>query len=139
MFFPGDPDFTWENYSSLPYSYVVAAYTQGSNLYRERLHDAERPTALNSSLLANRDRDPKKTKAYKWSDFAFYKPAVGGGVASFVYGTAMLSLIKARRLPSWALFCFKEVSAQSISNQHLSLLKKELENFQASKTDFIQV
>ena len=34
---------------------------------------------------------------------------------------------------------FKEVSAQSISNQHLSLLKKELENFQASKTDFIQV
>ena len=34
---------------------------------------------------------------------------------------------------------FKEVSAHSISNQHLELLQRELANFNSSKTDFIQV
>jgi len=109
-FYPGDPEFTWEKYSSLPYPYVVTAYVRGSDLYRERMHDQERPTAMVSALLANSQRDPKKNKKPPtWEDFSFYKPRNGGSTANYVYGSAMLEMAKKRRLPGWALFCFKEV------------------------------
>jgi hypothetical protein len=80
----------------LPYPYVVTAYIRGSDLYRERMHDQERPTAMVSALLAN-------------SQLSFYKPRNGGSTANYVYGSAMLEMAKKRRLPGWALFCFKEV------------------------------
>ena len=109
-FYPGDPDFTFERYSSLPYSYVLLAYIKGSDLYRERMHDLERPTAMISSILANQNRDPKKSgKPLNFLDFSFYKPRHGENSANYVYGSAMLKMAKERRLPAWALFCFKEV------------------------------
>lgn len=109
--FPGDPDFTWEHFSSLPYPYVVSAFVRGSALYRERLHDNERPTAMVSALLANQNRDPKKTKKpYNWEDYSFYRAKQGGQTANYVYGSAMLEMAKRRTLPPWALFCFKEVT-----------------------------
>lgn len=112
MFYPGDPDFTWENYSSLPYCYAIVAYVRGSALYREHMHDAERPVAMVSSILANQNRDPKKQKkALEWTDFAFYKPRIGADTVSYVYGSSMLKLVKQGKLPSWALFCFKELTA----------------------------
>ena len=112
MFYPGDSDFTWENYSSLPYSYVIVAYVRGSALYRENMHDAERPVAMVSALLANQNRDPKKSKKpLGWEDFAFYKPRIGSDTVNYVYGSSMLKLVKAGKLPSWALFCFKELTA----------------------------
>lgn len=110
--YPGDPDFSWEGFPSLPYSYVVIAYVRGTALYRERMHDMERPTAMVSSILANQNRDPKKSKkVLGWEDFTFYKPRVGGENVSYVYGSAMLKLVKTQQMPSWALFCFKEVTA----------------------------
>lgn len=112
--YPGDSDFSWENYSSLPYNYVVVAYVRGTALYREKMHDFERPTAMVSSLLANQSRDMKKSKKpLGWEDFSFYKPQLGSEGVSYVYGSSMLKLVKARALPSWALFCFKEVTASA--------------------------
>lgn len=88
------------------------AYIHGTDLYRERLHDSERPTAMVSSILANQNRDPKKSKkAPSWEDFSFYRPRNGTSSVSYVYGSAMLEMAKKRQLPSWALFCFKEVTA----------------------------
>ena len=67
-----------------------------------------------SSLLANQNRDPKRAaKAYTFEDFSMYKPRDGGDRADYVYGSAMLKMAKLRRLPAWALFCFKEVTASA--------------------------
>ena len=64
-----------------------------------------------SSILANQNRDPKKSKkGPTWEDFSFYKPRTNGDLPNYVYGSAMLELVKKGRLPSWALFCFKEVT-----------------------------
>jgi hypothetical protein len=64
-----------------------------------------------SSILANQNRDPKKSKkAPGWEDFSFYRPRDGATTANYVYGSAMLEMAKKGRLPSWALFCFREVT-----------------------------
>lgn len=116
MFFPGDSDFTWENYSSLPYPYVINAFTNGSNLYRESMHDRERPIALATSLIANKGRDPKKSKTLSYLDMSFYKPIDQEGAVDYYYGSAMMQLAKRKLLPSWTLFCFKEVTANAASD-----------------------
>ena len=110
-FFPGDPEFTWEKYSSLPYPYVVNAFMAGSKLYQERMHDLERPTALVSSILSNQNRDPKKSKVATFEDMSFYKPVDHHSRADGAYGSAMMAMVKRGTLPSWALFCFKGVTA----------------------------
>jgi len=72
--------------------------------------------AMVSALLANQNRDPKKNKKPPgWEDFSFYKPRLGGNSANYVYGSAMLEMAKRRTLPSWALFCFKEVTETASS------------------------
>ena len=69
-----------------------------------------------SALLANANRDPKKNKKPPtWEDFSFYKPRNGGNTANYVYGSAMLEMAKKGKLPSWALFCFKEVTETASS------------------------
>lgn len=114
--FPGDPEFTWENFSSLPYPYVVSAYVRGHSLYRERLHDNERPVAMVSAILANQNRDPKRTKKpYSWEDYSFYRPYQGKDVANYVYGSAMMQMAKHGKLPPWALFCFREITSSASS------------------------
>lgn len=71
-----------------------------------------------SSILANQNRDPKKSgKPLTFLDFSFYKPRDGENSANYVYGSAMLKMAKERRLPPWALFCFKEVT-QSASQSY---------------------
>lgn len=111
MFFPGDQEFTWERYSSLPYPYVINAFAAGSRLYQERMHDMERPTALVASILSNQNRDPKKGKAVTFEDMSFYKPRDHYSRADGAYGSAMLKMVERGTLPSWALFCFKGVTA----------------------------
>ena len=112
MLYPGDTEFTLGTYALLPYNYVISAYVRGTELRRESLHDSERPIAMVSSLLANKDRDPKKSKkGYSYEDFSFYKPAGGINGPEDYFGSAMLTLVKKKQLPSWALFCFKEVTS----------------------------
>ena len=78
----------------------------------EKLHALERPVAMLSSIYANSQRDPKKTqKAYTYMDFSFYKPVDSLDIPQSHYGSAYAELVRAKRLPSWALFCFKSLMA----------------------------
>ena len=71
----------------------------------------ELPVAQQTALIANQQRDPKrKVEPFKASDFSFFKPAVSGERPSSHYGSAALAMIKAGTFPSWALFCFKQLS-----------------------------
>lgn len=116
MFFPGDPEFTWENYAQLPYPYVVNAYQNGHILNQERLHDLERPTALLTALTSNKGKDPRKNKLNTYLDMSFYKPRDTEASVDAAYGSAMLEMAKRGMLPSWTLFCFKEVTASADSS-----------------------
>jgi len=65
-------------------------------------------------MYANSKRDPKKGKPVNWMDFCFYKPRNDGNSASAENGSAMMILAKSGTLPPWALFCFKEVTANFV-------------------------
>ena len=43
-------------------------------------------------------------------EFSFYKPVEDGDRPDYVYGSAYMVLVKEKRLPPWALFCFKTLS-----------------------------
>ena len=78
---------------------------------REKLYQDEIPVAQQTALIANQQRDPKrKPEPYTVSDFSFFKPAEGGDRPSSHYGSAALAMIKQGTFPSWALFCFKQLS-----------------------------
>lgn len=65
-----------------------------------------------SSLYANSQRDPKKSqKPYTYMDFSFYKPVHSEDIPQSHYGSAYAELVRAKLLPSWALFCFKSLMA----------------------------
>ena len=77
--------------------------------YKE-LHDRERPVAMLSSITANSQRDKKKVqKPYTYLDFSFYKPVSLDDAPQGSYGSAYAELVKTKRLPAWALFCFKSL------------------------------
>ena len=70
--------------------------------------------ALLSSIQANSQRDTKKQRQpYSYLDFSFYKPRDSGETPDGHYGAAYLELIRKKKLPSWALFCFKELSSSA--------------------------
>jgi len=78
---------------------------------KEGLYQYELPIAQQTALLANQQRDPKKkAEAYKLSDFSFFKPSDTGEMPSSRYGSAAMAMIKKKRFPSWALFCFKQLA-----------------------------
>ena len=87
--------------------------TEGTKAYQTKLHDAERPIALNTMMIASQGQDPKKSKPLKYTDFSFYKPTADGDRPDYVYGSAYVALIQSNRLPAWALFCYKELSASA--------------------------
>lgn len=62
-----------------------------------------------SSLYANSQRDAKKTKAYSYLDFSFYKPINSEDTPQSHYGSAYAELVRTKTLPAWALFCFKSL------------------------------
>lgn len=90
---------------------MLIAITEGTKSYQSLLHDYERPIALNTNVLASQGRDPKKGKMPSYLDFSFYKPVESGDRPDYVYGSAYMTLIREKRLPYWALFCFKELSS----------------------------
>ena len=100
-----------QKYSSLPYHYPVIAVEQGSKERQKQLFDYERPIAQLTSLTANGMRDPKKQKPYRYEDFSFYMPREAQDLPDGAYGAAMLTLVKRGKLPPWALFCFKQLTA----------------------------
>lgn len=108
--YPGDNEFTFDSYSSLPYEYVVDAYTNGIKNRQGYLHQIEAPTALLCSLFANSKRDPKKQKAaYKLDDFFLYQPKDAQDIPTGVYGAAAMKLIEDRNFPAWALTFYADL------------------------------
>ena len=78
---------------------------------KESLYQNELPVAQQTALIANQQRDPKrKVEPFKLADFSFFKPVDSGNNPSSHYGSAALIMIKEGRFPSWALFCFKQLS-----------------------------
>lgn len=109
--FPGDADFSVGRYGDLSYGYVLNAIRIGVKMEKERLYQHELPIAQQTALLANQQRDvKKKIEPYQLSDFSFFKPIGSGERPSGHYGSAALAMIKAGTFPSWALFCFKQLS-----------------------------
>lgn len=109
--FPGDADFAAGAYGDLNYGYVLSAVRHGRKRYRVQLHDAERPIAQQTAVIANQNRDPKRQrKAFSFEDFSLYRPLADNSMPSGHYGAAAMTLIKRGLYPAWALFCFKDLS-----------------------------
>ena len=108
--FPGDPEFSYERFPYLPYSYVISAYEKANELRLIRLHGQERPVSMLASIMVNQARDPKKSKAVDMSDFYLYQPRESQNLPSGRFGAAAVTLAKQHQFPAWALFCFKELS-----------------------------
>lgn len=90
----------------------------------KKLHDGERPTSMLASIMVNQGRDPRKSKPVDMTSFYIYEPKDQQNLPSGRYGAAAVELIKRRKFPSWALFCFKELS-QSASGEPPALLAYE--------------
>jgi len=72
----------------------------------------EAPIALQTSVLANINRNPKTRKTpYKLTDYALYASKRDMNLPGGSYGAAALKAIGQGRYPSWALFCYKELSS----------------------------
>jgi|DEB0MinimDraft_4_1074332.scaffolds.fasta_scaffold09578_4 hypothetical protein len=108
--FPGDPEYSWDRFYQLPYEYVLRGYHKMLDLRRTELHELELPVALNTAVYANSQRDPKSSKKPASPlDFAMFKPLEGQGPAGY-YAACYVHMIKAKELPGWALFCYKDVA-----------------------------
>ena len=108
--YPGDPEFSFENFSSLPYEYVLSAYEKGQKNQNRKQHMDEAPVSLLTSVFANSNRDPKKKRTpYKMDDFFLYQSKEDRNIPSAVFGSAAMELIKMKMFPKWALFAFKDL------------------------------
>jgi hypothetical protein len=76
------------------------------------LNDYEKPIAALTCMTANINRS-SKTKPFSPSDFFFYKTGKDVDGPGKRYGAAYMHLAKKGQLPSWALFCYKAVSANA--------------------------
>lgn len=80
----------------------------------QELHYLERPTALQTQLLANLNRDRKKqSRPYKVEDFYMYQPRDERNLPLARNGAAAMMLVRMRVFPSWALFCYRELASAS--------------------------
>lgn len=83
----------------------------------QELHAQERPVALQTSLMANINRDSKKNRTpYKIEDFFLYQPREQQNLPQARYGAAAAELIRLRAFPSWGLFCYKELMCVNSGN-----------------------
>ena len=112
--FAGDEEFTYEKFWNLPYVYVLECYKMAQKMEQRRLHLQEKTSALHMSLAANLQRDPKKKKTpYTMSDFFLYQPRSESNKANAKYGSAAMKLIQDGLYPTWALFCFSDLTAHA--------------------------
>ena len=79
------------------------------DIRQEELHAQEMPICVNTSLLANVNRDPSHSKK-PWDplDFSIYAPRESGDSPSVMAAAAYMSLASTHQLPTWALFCFAD-------------------------------
>ena len=95
----------------------MLAIRNGYELFQEDLYAFERPVAQQTAIIANQQRDPKKQrKPFTLDDFSFYMPREARNLPAGAYGSAAMALIKDRKFPSWALFCYKDLAAGANQN-----------------------
>lgn len=112
--FPGDVEFTFENFRHLPIEYVVEAYSRGNRLRRLELHEYERPHSLHMAMVANHNRNEEsRSEPFSPEDFFLYQPNDQENLPDHRYGAAAIALIEDDLFPSWALFCYKALAARS--------------------------
>ena len=88
----------------------MTAYTRMMQLRQKELHENERPISMIASIMVNQKKDPKKGKPVEMSDFFLYQPREVGHLPSGRFGAAAKALVQSGQYPSWALFCWKELS-----------------------------
>lgn len=107
---PGDPQFSVDQFGELSSTYVLRAIRKGHELRRRELHEQEMGVANLTALTANINRDAKKTKApFKPHDFCFFADATDGNDVDEINAAAYFALIESKQLPPWALFVFAEM------------------------------
>ena len=105
------------NYHNLPYMYVLEAYDSALSYKRKSLHEAEAPIALQTSLLANINRDSKKNKKpFTMEDFFLYQPKESSNMPLGSYGAAAMELIEQQLFPRWAYCFYKDLKSSSTGN-----------------------
>ena len=108
--FPGDPEFSRDSFHQLPYEYVLSAYHKHWGMNREDLHNRELPVALLTSVYANSQRNPKtQKKPFDLMDFCVFSDADAEDAPAQAAAAAYMKLASDGDLPSWALFCFKDM------------------------------
>ena len=58
----------------------------------------------------NSKKDPKKGKTFEAKDFCFFRPREEEDLPNGRFGAAAIKLIEKGLFPSWALFCYSELS-----------------------------
>ena len=96
----------------MPSEYVYIAYKKVQDLKIAKLNNYEKPIAALTCLTANLNRG-KKTKPYIPEDFYVYRKPGDGNGPNLRYSSSYMHLIENRQLPSWALFCYKDVASNS--------------------------
>lgn len=107
---PGDPQFSVDEFGELSSTYVLRAIKKGHELRRRELHEQEMGVANLTALTANINRDAKKTKTpFKPHDFCFFAEATDGNDVDEINAAAYFDLVEKKLLPAWALFVFAEM------------------------------
>lgn len=84
---------------------------------RMEMHMRELPIAHSMALTANLNRDTKKrSKPYTTQEFCMFTPPELKNTARSRYANAAMALIRAGQFPSWALFCYKDLTANANDN-----------------------
>lgn len=112
--FPGDPEFTLDNFWKLPYVYVLEAVGELNQLVKEELHNYERPIGYLAFQNAEMNRDSKKRrKPFEPNDFYYYADQNLLNMPEPRYGAAAMELIRQGLFPSWALFTYAELKKRA--------------------------
>lgn len=75
----------------------------------------ELPIAYVNATIANSNRDPKRKKdPFSPLDFVFYGNPKDGSRPDAAPAAAYMELVDRNLLPSWALFCFKDMKGRAV-------------------------
>lgn len=89
---------------------MLNAYVNAAKMQKRHMHQLEAPAALQTSLLANINRDPKKARRpYSMEDFCLFMSSEDRNIPSSEFGAAAMALIEKRIFPSWGLFAYKDL------------------------------
>lgn len=89
---------------------MLIAYSRAQKKYQAELHNMERPMALHTQILVNSNRDPKRQrKPHSIEEFYLYQPREQRDLPPGRCGAAALKLLEHGMLPSWSLFCYKDL------------------------------